>query len=422
MAAPDKSVRRAAVAGDAASVVDNGDDVVTFVVGNGQHTLYFSKRALMSHAPFFREYFTEHAAEATAASGGGSGGTTVVLKHVKPRCAEAALRLCQSANHSDDGLFWSLQQECERADAAHKPEALRAVLSLYAACVKFELHEHAKAASATAAGAVTAHTVYDVLKTCARYATTLLPETRRGVGLDELLAACYAFVRTPGAWQSERRWRRLYEQYPELFEIVAAASAATTTSSAHGEGSAIAAAGALPSPLRRVLLSPQKEPATPGSSATAMPESAASLPDVFAGHLRRTESLALAAQWRCRAMSAEVAALRENCAALEATAQRDEAAAAEVALYLGEVHVYVQALRRAEAEVQQLCAAAATVCAAPSSSAAAASTLHELRYALQRASAWAAERKATIDGLLAKEQDTVCKLDAELARLRAVMC
>ncbi|AYU78083.1 BTB/POZ domain containing protein, putative [Leishmania donovani] len=419
MAAPDTSVSRTA---DTASDVDNGDDVVAFVVGDGQHKLYFSKRALMRHAPFFRAYFTEHAAEVAAASGGGSGATTVVLRHVKPRSAEAALRLCHSAHHSDDGLFWLLQRECEKADEAHKPEALQAVLSLYAACVKFELYEHAKAASATAAGAVTAHTVYDVLKTCARYATTLLPETRRAVGLDVLLAACYAFMRTSGAWQGERRWRRLYEQYPELSEIVAAASAATATSSAHGESSASAAAGGSPSPLRRVLLSPQKDPATAGSSATVMPESAAPLPDVFAGHLRQTEGLALAAQWRCRTMSAEVTALRESCAALEVTAHRDEAAAAEVALYLGEVRVYVQALGCAEAEMQQLCAAAATMCAAPSSSAAAASTLHELRHALQRASAWAAERKAAVDELLAMEQDAVCELDAELARLRAVIC
>ncbi|GET87871.1 hypothetical protein, unknown function [Leishmania tarentolae] len=411
----------ASPAADTNSAVDRGDDIVAFVVGDDRHMLYFSKSALMRHTPFFRAYFTENASKAATTSGGGSGGTTVMLRHVKPLSAEAVLRLCHSAHHSDDELFWSLQRECQKADAAHKPEALRAALSLYAACVKFELHEHAKAASGTVAGAVTENTVYDVLKTCARYATALLPEARQAVGLDAVLAACSAFVQIRGSGHGGRRWHRLYEQYPTLSEILAAASVASTKSNAHGESSAIAAAGDSPPPLRRVLLSPQKDLSTTAPSATAMPRSHAPLPDVFASYLRQTEGLALAAQWRCRAMSAEVTALRESCAALEATAQRDEAAAVEATLYLSEVRVYMQALRQAEVELQQLCAAAAVTCGA-SSSAADVSTLHELRHTLQRASAFATERKAAIDELLAMEKDAVDALDVELARLRAPIC
>ncbi|CAJ1015162.1 putative BTB/POZ domain containing protein [Leishmania shawi] len=405
------------------SAIDDCDDVVAFVVDDGQHTLYFSKRALMNHTPFFRAYFTEHA----TASAGESSSNTIVLRYVNPRSAEAALHLCHSANHADDELFLSLLRECEGADAARQPEALLAVLSLYAACVKFELHAHARAASATAARAVTKRTVYDALKTCARYATTLSPETQRAVGLDALLAACHAFVRVPGACQGERRWRRLYAQYPQLAEMVAAARAASAASAAapstftaHGESSAIASAGNTPS-QRRTLLSPRKEQDTIEESAVMIPQSAALLPDVFTGHLRQTEGLALAAQWRCRAMSAEVAALRESWAALESTTRRDEAAATEATLYLGEVRVYLQALRRAEAEVQRLCDAAAATCAAPSLPTSA-STLHELRYTLQHASEWAAERKAHIDELLAIEQGAVRELDAELAQLRGFFC
>ncbi|KAG5481116.1 hypothetical protein LSCM1_06797 [Leishmania martiniquensis] len=421
MAAP---AARASHKEDTASANDSDDDAVAFVIGDGQHTMYFSRSALMRHTPFFCAYFTERTAHAAAAGGGGCGGAIVMLRHVQPRSAEAALRLCHSAHHADDELFWSLQRECETADAALQPEKLRAVLSLYSACVTFELHAHAKAVSATVANIVTAHTVYDVLKTCARYTTTLLPETQRAAGLDMLLAACHAFVRVPAAWQSERRWRRLLRRYPELLERVAAAHAATaasaaasTVSSAHGESSTIPVAGFSPPSLRRVLLSPQKDAAATAVSATAVPQSAAPLPDVFAEHLRQTEDLALAAQWRYRTMAAEVAALRESCTALENTARRDEAAAAELALYLGEVRVYVQALRSAEAEAQQLCAAAAAP-SLPTSPA----TLHELRCNIQCASARAAERKAAVDELIVVEQDALCELDAELARLRLAIC
>ncbi|KAG5481761.1 hypothetical protein CUR178_07114 [Leishmania enriettii] len=412
---------------DTVSAIDSRDDVVAFVVGSGQQTMYFSKSALMRHTPFFRAYFTEHAAQAAETGGTECGGTIVVLRHVRPRSAEAALRLCHSAHHADDKLFWSLQRECEKADAAHQPEALRTVLSLYSACVTFELHAHAQTISASVASVVAADTVYDVLKTCARYTTTLLPETQRAVGLDVLLAACNAFVRAPGAQQGERRWRRLFKQNPGLSERVAAASAApaastavAAVSSAHGEGKAIAAEGSSPSPPRRALLPPRKDAAVTDASAIAIPKSTAPLPDVFAEHLRQTEDLALTAQWRCRTMAAEVTALREDCAALKSAAQRDEAVAAELTLYLGEVRVYLQALRRGEADMQRLCSAAAALCTAASLPTSA-STLHELRYNIQHASALTAERKAAVDELIAVEQDALCELDAELARLRGAM-
>ncbi|KAG5507685.1 hypothetical protein JKF63_06634 [Porcisia hertigi] len=350
---------------------------------------------------------------------------------MNPLSAEAALRLCHSAYHADDNIFWSLLRGCENADEPHKPAALRAVLSLFAACVKSELYAHAKAASATAAGAVTVHTFYSALKVCARCAATLPSETRRLIGLDALLATCFDFVRTPGAWQGTRRWRRLHDRYPELTEMLATAkTASATTSSPNGEGSTDGAANDPPSPLRHVLLSPKKESATTTGAATALvtTKSAVPVPDAFAEHLRQTERVALAAQWWWRTISTEVTSLRERCAALKASAQRDEAAAEALTLYLAEVSAYVQALRCAGVEVQRVYATAASTCSAPSSLPpstpaslfpTAASTAHELRSILRCALSLALAQRSAVDDLLSLEQDAVHKLDVELARLRA---
>lgn len=407
------------------------EDAVAFVVGDAARTLYFSRRALVQHTPFFRRYFIEHAAEA-AELVKQAGGTTVVLKHVQPRSAEAALRLCQSAAHADDHLFWQLQRECTEAlETQQRAGALQTVLSLYATCVKFELYGHARAASATVVEAVAEETVYDAVKTCARYVTSLPPETRRGIGLDALLRACAGLAPPPATWRSaSRRWRRLAEQYPELPEALAAAAAATASSRVAPRSTA---ARLQLLEQRRALLSPQEEAAaaegaSAATSASALPASAsqlvpgegpaAPLPGVFAGHLVQTEQLALAARRRWRVMTEEVAALRAECARLSADAALDEAASAETAAYLGDLRVYVQALRAAEADMRSVCAA---VAALPSMSADAslttAATLHELRHTLQCTAAEASAQRTTVEEELRQEQDAVDELTAEVARL-----
>lgn len=408
------------------------DDVVSFVVQDGTHTLCFSKRRLMRHSPFFRVYFTVHATatslestDATAAPNSQVNSGTVVLKHVRAAAAEAALRLCHSRRHSDDSAFWGLLEACKGAGASPvepRRAALREALSLYEACVKFELHRHAHAVGDAVAAAVTAATVLDVLRTCARYISALPMEVRAAIGLRTVLAACRRCI--PASWEhkgDERRWRRLCAQYPEL--------PAMLTSAAAGNDNGKCA-------VPPILLSPQRDDdASPRSghldaaNTTAPPTAAATvavasvdtpLAEVFTHHLQHTEELALAAQRRRRAVEADVVALRASGAALRARVLEDEAATAASTRYLGDARVYVQALRAAEGDMRALCTALVPVGSDASSSSTMA--LHALRHDLERAAELAAEKRGTVDDLLAVEEEALRHLDDELAKLRGDVC
>ncbi|KPA78646.1 hypothetical protein ABB37_06246 [Leptomonas pyrrhocoris] len=395
---------------------EEADDIVSFVVEDGAHTLYFSKRRLMRHTPFFKAYFTAHAA-ASNSDAVGINNNTVVLKHVTGAAAEAALRLCHSNQHGDDGPFWALQTACTEAtttSAVQRRDALRHLLSLYEACVKFELLRHAHVVGDALAAAVTTATVLDVLKTCARYTSALPLGVRAKIGLRGVLAACRACL--PSAWacnRDEKRWRRLCSQYPELPAMLeveaAAATAEQSTDTAVVERSG----------LRQALLSPQRDGAVKATIESTADHRGGSnetvrspLEDVFAHHLRQTEALALEAQIRRREMEADVAALRAGGAALRDRVREDEDAAAESTRYLSDARVYVQALCAAETDMRALRTALV-----PASSA-----MHALRHELERAAERAEERRSAVDELLAAEEDALRDLDDELAKLRSADC
>jgi hypothetical protein len=426
------------------------DDVVSFVVGDGTHTLYFSKQRLIQYTPFFKAYFTAHAAALIGVSSEfkntSNNGNMVVLKHVTAAAAEAALRLCHSRHHDDDEAFWTLQRAC--ATAPQRRGALRDVLSLYETCVKFELHRHAHAVAKTVETAVTPITVLDVLRTCARYTSALPKDIRLKIGLQSLLAACRPCI--PAAWtcdHDERRWRRLCAAYPELPAMLEAAAAvavnddAAVKHDASGDGR-----GGIP----RHLLSPLIDYAVPepnGSGNDVAPQSdrqrkhhhhrhqhqeqqqssaavvttETTLEDVFMHHLQQTEALALAAQRRRSAIEADVVALRACGAALRARVSEDEAAAAASTRYLADTRVYVQALRAAGEDMRALCT---TLVAAPADAATlpATSALHALRHQLERATELAVERRSSVDELLAVEEEALRRLDDELAELQRKSC
>ncbi|KPI82931.1 hypothetical protein ABL78_8051 [Leptomonas seymouri] len=399
------------------------DDVLRFVVEDGTRTLYFSKQRLMQHTPFFKTYFTVH----TTAMGGStrsSNRNTVVLKHVTGAAAEAALRLCHSRQQSDDGLFLELQAAFAKAETAdQRREALRHLLSLYEACVKFEQLRHARMVGHAVAAAVTVATVLDVLKTCARYTCALPQEVREKIGLRPLLAACWPCI--PAAWtcsRDDRRWRRLCAQCPELpamLEAAAAGSEKTDVIVVERRG------------VPHLLLSPQRDEVVNGvngltsdlrdssdmivlKAQSTAPSPAAALEDVFTHHLQQTEELALAAQRRRRAMEIDVAALRADNAALHARVHEDEATAAASTRYLGNARVYVQALRAAESDMRALCAVLALVHDTSPTS-----TMHVLRHELHRVAEHALKKRNSIDELIALEGDALSRLDKELADMRS---